>query len=97
MELFKLSLIGQMDAAADDELLFAGEDRKPDGSHFAKFALLTQGGVEPITTHMEAYTEFAEGIAELLELEPATPGEWLRINRDYAGELLAKHTSENSD
>ena len=96
MELFKLSLIGQMNAAEEDELLFAGEDRKPGGSHFAKFAWLNQGGIESITTHMEAYTEFAEGIVEILEMEPANPGEWLRINRDYAGELLARYTSENS-
>lgn len=96
MELFKLSLIGQMDASEGDELLFAGEERKSDGSHFAKFALLNQGGIEPITTHMESYTEFAAGIAGVLELEPATPGEWLRINHGYAQLLMEKYTSGGS-
>lgn len=97
MELFKLSLISQMEAAADDELLFAGEDRKPNGSHFAKFAWLTQGGIESITTHMESYTEFAAGIAGILEMEPATSGEWLIINRDYAIALMGKYTSGDSE
>lgn len=97
MELFKLSLIGQMDVAPDDELLFAGEDRKTDGSHFAKFAWLNKGGIESITTHMESDTEFAEGITGILEIEPANPGEWLRINGFYAEGLLAKYTSENSE
>ena len=97
MELFKLSLIAQMQATAGDELLFAGEDRMPDGSHFARFALLTRGGIESISTHMDAYTDFAEGIAEMLEMEPAISGEWLRIDRSHAEALLAKYTSDGPE
>lgn len=93
MELFKLSLIGQMETAAVDELLFSGEDRKPDGTHFAKFALVTQESIEPITTHMESYTEFAEGVAGVLEQEPGLLGEWHRIDRQYATSLMAKYVS----
>lgn len=93
MELFKLSLIAQMEAAGNDGLFFAGEDRTPEGRHVANFAWLTQGSIESITTLMESYTGFAEDIAAILEKEPAIAGEWLRIDRDFAETLLAKYAA----
>ena len=97
MELFKISLFAQIEAAANDELLFAGEDRNANGTHLAKFALVTPGGVEPITIHIESYTDFADSITEMLEMEPAKFGEWLHINRDYSLALMKKYTSNGFD
>ncbi len=39
------------------------------------------------------FIEFAAGIAGVLEMEPASPGEWLSINRGYAEALMGKYTS----
>jgi hypothetical protein len=91
MELFKLSLRGQMENTGGGELLFCGTSQNADGQDLLSFVWLTAQGSENIAVERGSYIEFAEGVAEVLKQEPALSGEWHRIDQKYAKSLLNKY------
>ena len=91
MELFKISMRAQMNEGAAEEMYFNSSGKSNTGQPALHFVLLAGQAWETITVARESYDEFATGVALLLGQEPAPPGEWLRINREYAAQLVRKY------
>ena len=94
MELFKLTVQNQM--RKDGEFCFAGV-RRDEERELLSFVLMSAGANESILVPRESYTEFSDGIADILELEPVALGLWHAINRAYAQSLIPKYLSGGDD
>jgi hypothetical protein len=91
MELFKASMAAAPKGIPEGELLFAGWGEGQGEVVELQFAVVAETGTKFIGTTRDAFEETAEILAPFAAQARLELGQWHRVDRAWAGTLLADH------
>jgi hypothetical protein len=96
-EMFKLLLRARGEETGDPidgELLFLGVQKGEDGDDVIGFQHRHESGSDSLGFPMRMYKEVVASVLGTAALPEGTPGQWLRVDGDYAAALLMHASGE---
>ena len=91
LELFKVMMRANPKECPQGELLFGGLGKDQDDSQELEFAILTDEETKFMGAKKEAYDNYSQMLAQFADSEQLAPGEWHRVDQNYAVELVRRH------
>lgn len=92
IELFKMVILGQLEASVDSPLYFDEFMSAPDGSPVLSFVLVEDGNLRSFSVPSESFDNFEEQVAESLNKLNAKNEKWETVDREFARKILDQNT-----